>query len=159
MCELPQPDLLCDGPLPCMPWLLVLPREGESGVFRRESPSLSTWAEPAEGPLPPCADFTAVVWLALEAPLPDVADLGFCSVPNCALAPELVGALDWGLLPPAGCICNHETHTRQFTESVLLGQPSADARAAVSFKAGVCSGLRPAATCTEAVSKCSLHQT
>ena len=103
-----------------MPRLLVLPCEGESGVPRRESASLSTWAEPAEGPIPLCAGITAVVWLALEVPLPDVADLGFCSVPDCALAPELVGALDWGLLPPAGYMCNHYTHTRQVTESIFV---------------------------------------
>ena len=117
---LPQPDLLCDDTPPCLPRLLVLPSKGESGVPRRESASLSTWAEPAEEPLPPCADFTAVVWLALEAPLPDVADLGFCSVPDCALAPELVGALDWGLLPPAECRCIHDIYTDNLQKASLL---------------------------------------
>ena len=91
---LPQPDLLCDGAPPCTPWLLLLPPEGKLGVTWRESASLSTWAEPAEGCLFPWTELTAVLWLALKAALLDVADLGFCSVPDCALAPEAVGALD-----------------------------------------------------------------
>ena len=124
-CELPQPDLLCDGAPPCMPRLLVLPSECESGVSWRESASLSTWAGPAEGLLIPCADLNAVVWSALEAPLPDVADLGFCSVPDCTLAPELVGALDWGLLPPAqklyqiGPCTRHDRGTHPYTDLEL----------------------------------------
>ena len=73
----------------------------------------------------PCADLNAVVWSALEAPLPDVADLGFCSVPDCTLAPELVGALDWGLLPPAqklyqiGPCTRHDRETHPYTDLEL----------------------------------------
>ena len=93
-CRLPQPDLLCDGAPPCTPWLLLLAPKGKAGVSWRESASLSTWAEPAEGPFFPCAKFIAVLWLALETALLDVADLGFCSMPDWALAPEAVGALD-----------------------------------------------------------------